>query len=166
MERQEPRFDKDMKDVEFRPRIYRGPSQPSASHRDEGFAWKIGVAVGVGVLVALLIFNAYERHQARRDAEEALRLIQQETAKLEREMQAAIRTTTVPHPRPARVIHPIPPGYRCTGGTLLQPASSSATTPTARRARWRMRVHSRVTGRPAGVETGVGFKGRFLDRPG
>ena len=92
MERQEPRFDKDMKDVEFRPRSYRGPSLSPASHRDEGFAWKIGVAVGVGVLAALLIFNAYERHQARRDAEEAVRLIQQETAKLEREMQAAIRT--------------------------------------------------------------------------
>ena len=83
MERQEPRFDKDMKDVEFRPRTYRGPSLSTAPHRNEGFAWKIGVAVGVGVLAALLIFNAYERHQARRDAEEALRLIQQETAKLE-----------------------------------------------------------------------------------
>ena len=62
MERQEPRFDKDMKDVEFRPRSYRGPSQPPASHSNEGFAWKIGVAVGVGVLAALLIFNAYAPH--------------------------------------------------------------------------------------------------------
>ena len=62
MERQEPRFDKDMKDVEFRQRSYRGPSLPSASHRNEGFAWKIGVAVGVGVLAALLIFNAYAPH--------------------------------------------------------------------------------------------------------
>lgn len=132
MERQEPRFDKDMKDVEFRPRTYRGPSLSSASHRNEGFAWKIGVAVGVGVLAALLIFNAYERHQARRDAEEALRLIQQETAKLEREMQAAIRTAAVPPPRPARVIHPIPPGYRCTGGTLLYRDGNSWTQITAR----------------------------------
>ena len=47
MERQEPRFDKDMKDVEFRPRTYRGPSLSTAPHRNEGFAWKIGVAVGV-----------------------------------------------------------------------------------------------------------------------
>ena len=132
MERQEPRFDKDMKDVEFRPRSYRGPSQPPASHRNEGFAWKIGVAVGVGVLAALLIFNAYERRQARRDAEEAVRLIQQETAKLEREMQAAIRTATVPPPRPAPVIHPLPPGYRCTGGTLLYRDGNSWTQITAR----------------------------------
>lgn len=132
MERQEPRFDKDMKDVEFRPRSYRGPSLTTASHGNEGFAWKIGVAVGVGVLAALLIFNAYERHQARRDAEEALRLIQQETAELEREMQAAIRTATVPPPRPAPVIHPIPPGYRCTGGTLLYRDGNSWTQITAR----------------------------------
>lgn len=34
MERQEPRSDKDTKDVEFRPRSYRGPSQLSPSHRD------------------------------------------------------------------------------------------------------------------------------------
>lgn len=132
MERQEPRFDKDMKDVEFRPRSYRGPSRPSSSHSSEGFAWKIGVAVGVGVLAALLIFNAYERHQARRDAEEAVRLIQQETAKLEREMQAAIRTAAVPPPRPAPVIHPIPPGYRCTGGTLLYRDGNGWTQITAR----------------------------------
>ena len=132
MERQEPRFDKDIKDVEFRPRTYRGPSLPSASHRNEGFAWKIGVAVGIGVLAALLIFNAYERHQARRDAEEAVRLIQQETAKLEREMQAAIRTAAVPPPRPAPVIHPVPPGYRCTGGALLHRDGNSWTQITAR----------------------------------
>ena len=132
MERQEPRFDKDMKDVEFRPRTYRGPSLSTAPHRNEGFAWKIGVAVGVGVLAALLIFNAYERRQARRDAEEAVRLIQQETAKLEHEMQAAIRTATVPPPRPAPVIHPIPPGYRCTGGTLLYRDGNSWTQITAR----------------------------------
>lgn len=50
MGRHEPRFEKDSKDVEFRPRSYRGPSQPSSSHSSEGFAWKIGVAVGVGVL--------------------------------------------------------------------------------------------------------------------
>lgn len=132
MERQEPRFDKDMKDVEFRPGSYRGPSQPSFSHSSEGFAWKIGVAVGVGVLAALLIFNAYERHQARRDAEEALRLIQQETARVEREMQAAVRTVTLPPPRPAAVIHPVPPGYRCTGGTLLYRDGNSWTQITVR----------------------------------
>lgn len=119
MERQEPRFDKDMKDVEFRPRSYRGPSQPSPSGSSEGFAWRIGVAVGVGVLAALLIFNAYERHQARRDVEEAVRVLELENAKLEREMQAAVRSVAVPPSRPVPIIHPVPPGYRCTGGTLL-----------------------------------------------
>lgn len=132
MERQEPRFDKDMQDVEFRPRSYRGPSQPSYSHSNEGFAWKIGVAVGVGVLGALLIFNAYERHQARRDVEEAMRVLEQENAKLEREMQDAVRSVAVPTPRPVAVIHPVPPGYRCAGGTLLYRDGNSWTQITAR----------------------------------
>jgi hypothetical protein len=132
MERQEPRFDKDMKDVEFRPRSYRGPSQPLPSQSGEGFAWKIGVAVGVGVLAALLIFNAYERHQARRDVEEAVRVLEQENAKLEREMQAAVRSVAVPPPRPVPVIHPVPPGYRCAGGTLLYRDGNSWTQITAR----------------------------------
>jgi len=60
MELQEPRFEKEMKDVEFRPRSYRGPSLPAPSRDNDGFAWKIGVAVGIGVFAALLIFNAYE----------------------------------------------------------------------------------------------------------
>lgn len=77
------------------------------------------MAVGVGVLAALLIFNAYERHQARRDIEEAVRELEQENAKLEREMQAAVRSVAVPRSRPVPVIHPVPPGNRCTGGTLL-----------------------------------------------
>ena len=132
MERQEPRFDKDMKDVAFRPRSYRGPSQRPASPSSEGFAWKIGLAVGGGVLAALLIFNAYERHQARRDIEEAVRVLEQESAKLEREMQAAVRSVAAPPPRPMPVIHPVPPGYRCAGGTLLYRDGNSWTQITAR----------------------------------
>jgi hypothetical protein len=90
VERQEPRFEKDMQDVEFRPRSYRGPSFPSPSRGNDGFAWKIGVAVGIGVLAALLIFNAYERYQARRNAEQVLQVLKQEAIKLEREMQAVV----------------------------------------------------------------------------
>ena len=132
MERQEARFDKELKDVEFRPRSYRGPSRPPSFRGGEGFAWKIGVAVGGGVLAALLIFNAYERHQARRDVEEAMRLLEQENAKLEREIQAAVRSVAVPPPRPVPVIHPVPPGYRCAGGTLLYRDGNSWTQITAR----------------------------------
>lgn len=87
MERQEPKFEKDMQDVEFRPRAYRGPSLPPPSRDNDGFAWKIGITVGIGVLAALLIFNAYERYQARRDAEQVLQALKQETAKLEREIR-------------------------------------------------------------------------------
>ena len=92
----------------------------------------VSVAVGMGVLAALLIFNAYERYQARRDAEQVLQALKQETAKLEREAQAALRTVTVPPPRPVAVIHPIPPGYRCAGGALLYRDGNSWTQITAR----------------------------------
>jgi hypothetical protein len=132
MERQEPRFDKDMQDVEFRPRAYRGPSLPASVRDNDGFAWKIGVAVGIGVLAALLIFNAYERYQARRDAEQVLHVLKQETAKLEREIQAAVRPVTAPAPHTAPARYPMPPGYRCTGGTLLYRDGSSWTQITAR----------------------------------
>lgn len=45
MECQEPRFDKETRDVEFRPRTHRCHPPPS---RDSGsFAWKIGVPVGI-----------------------------------------------------------------------------------------------------------------------
>ena len=132
MERQEPKFDKDMQDVQFRPRSYRGPSLPSPSHDSDGFAWKIGVAVGIGVLAALLIFNAYERYQAHRDAEQVLQVLRRETAKLERKAQAAVRAVTVPPPRPVAVIHPVPLGYRCAGGALLYRDGNSWTQITAR----------------------------------
>ena len=131
MERQEPRFDKGMQDMEFRPRAYRGPSLPSPSSDNDGFAWKIGVAVGSGVLAALLMFNAYERYQARRDAEQVLQALKQETAKLEREMQAALRTVAVPPLLPVAVIHSLPPGYRCAGGALLYRDGNSWTQITA-----------------------------------
>lgn len=132
MERQEPKFDKNMKDVEFRPRTYRGPSRPSLSNDVDGLAWKIGVAVGIGVLAAMLIFNAYERYQVRRDADEVLKLLEQETVKLDREMRAAVRTAAVPPTRPAAVAYPVPPNYRCAGDTLLYRAGSSWTQITAR----------------------------------
>ncbi|HEV7269399.1 hypothetical protein [Pseudoxanthomonas sp.] len=132
MERQEPKFDKDMKDVEFRPRTYRGPSLPTPSRDNDGLSWKIGVAVGIGVLAALLIFNAYERYQARRDAEQVLQVLKQETAKLEREARATLSTVTVPPPHLVDVIHPVPPGYRCAGGALLYRDGNSWTQITAR----------------------------------
>lgn len=38
MGRQEPRFDKGIQDVEFRPRTYRGPSLPSPSRDSDAIA--------------------------------------------------------------------------------------------------------------------------------
>ena len=127
MEREEPKFGKVVpEDLEFRPRHHHGRASraaPAASSVD-GLAWKLGVAVGLGVLAALLIFNAYERMQARRDAEAAVRYLEQGLKQMEKDMiaQAAALTPQVavsPGPTPYQV-HRLPPGYRCSGGTLLK----------------------------------------------
>ena len=115
MERQEPRFDKDIKDVEFRSRSYRCTTLPSSALDNYGFAWKIGVAVGIGVLAALLISNAYERYPTRRDAEQVLQALKHETVRRESEARATVRSVAVPMPRPANVIYLVPLGYRCAG---------------------------------------------------
>lgn len=75
MERRGARFNKDMQDVGFRPHGYCGPSLLSSSCDNDCFAWKIGFAVGIGVLVALLTISAYECHQVRRDAEPVLQAL-------------------------------------------------------------------------------------------
>jgi len=82
---------------------------------------------------ALLLFNAYERRQARRDAEEALRVVSAEMRRLERELGVpAVDTRPVRHAPPARIVYPVPPGYRCSGGALLHRAGNSWTQVTAR----------------------------------
>ncbi len=133
MKRQEPRYDKDMKDVEFRPRSYRGPPQTHVPHGSDSFAWKIGAAVGIGVLFALLIFNAYERHQDRKDAEIALRMLSLEMAKLEREATEAMHRVAAPaYAAPAENIRPVPPGFRCSNGILLKREANGWTQITSR----------------------------------
>lgn len=112
MERQEPTFGSDLSEVGDRQVSYGPPRRPASRSTDQ-LPWKIGVAVGVGVLVALLLFNAYERYQARRDAQEAIQVFSKEMQKLERELAAARPST------PVRTIKPVPPGYRCSGGALL-----------------------------------------------
>jgi len=121
MDRQEPTISKpDMADLEFRPTSYRGPTRPSASH--DGFVWKLSVGIGVAVLAALLLFNAYERHQDRRDAEAALKALNEQTARMIAEDERFLRE----HP-PVRTIHlgpqpvaqyrtPLRPGERCIRG--------------------------------------------------
>lgn len=121
MEREEPKLGEvDPADLVFRPRSYRGPSRsaPPTSAADR-LAWKLGIAVGAGVLAALLLFNTYERIQARRDAEAAMRYLDAQFKQTEKEL-AAIAGSHVLPARPARpAIHPLPPGYRCSGSTLL-----------------------------------------------
>lgn len=127
MEREEPTIGKvDPADLEFRPRSYRGPSRPQLQQQSaaDRLAWKLGVAVGVGVLMALLIFNAYERYQTRRDLEETARYLEAQIKKSEKELAAAtaeaVQSFSTPvrsHPR--QTVHPLPPGYRCSGATLL-----------------------------------------------
>lgn len=133
MERQEPTLGSDVSEVEFRRDAeYRPPRRPPPRSNDS-LPWKIGVAVGAGVLVALLLFNAYERYQARRDAEGVARVFNEEMKKLERQLAASMPATPAPRPaRRARTIHPLPPGYRCSGGALLHRSGSTWTQITAR----------------------------------
>lgn len=124
MEREEPTFGKvDPADLEFRPRVYRGPSRSHARNHDaDGLPWKIGVAVGIAVLTALILFNLYERAQVRRDAEAIARALQLETQKMEAELRRSIpvyqRPSQDTHVAPTPV-RPIPPGFRCMDGALL-----------------------------------------------
>lgn len=143
MERQEPKLGKvDPADLEFRPRTYRGPSQPTSSINTaaDRLAWKIGLAVGIGVLLALLIFNAYERAQMRRDLEQANRYFAQEMKKAERELAAVssqVPMSSLQVPQPLTVsIRPVPPGYRCAGGALLTRQNGGWTNITARHNHW------------------------------
>ena len=134
MDREEQKFtETDLSDVEFRPRSYRGPSHPNRRPSSDGFAWKIGVSVGIAVLAALLIFNAYERHQARKDAEQALLAFKKELAAAERESGQALAALSRQYAPPAApTIKPIPPSFRCTNGTLLMREANGWTQITAR----------------------------------
>ncbi len=134
MEREEPKFtDAGLSDVEFRPRSYRGPSRPERHSSSDGFAWKIGVSVGIAVLAALLIFNAYERHQARKDAEQAMLVFEKEMAAAEKESAQTLAALSRQYTAPAvPVIKPIPPGFRCANGILLMREENGWTQITAR----------------------------------
>lgn len=123
MEREEPKMGKVApEDLVFRQRHHHGRAVRGASPAStvDGLVWKLGIAVGAGVLAALLIFNAYERMQARRDAEAAARYLEQELKQMEKQLSSAVarpadlQAAVEPHP-----MHPLPPGYRCSGGTLL-----------------------------------------------
>jgi len=134
MEREEPKLTStDLTDVEFQRRSYRGPSRPERPSNSDGFAWKIGVSVGIAVLAALLIFNAYERHQARKDAEKAMLVFKNEMAAAERESAQALAALGRKYTAPAApIIKPIPPGFRCTNGILLMREANGWTQITAR----------------------------------
>ena len=134
MERQEPTFGNDVSEVEFRRGAdYRQARRPPSPRSNDHLPWKIGLAVGLGVFVALLLFNAYERHQARRDAEEAVRVFSEEMKKLESQLAASMPAApAIQGAAPKRTIHPVPPGYRCSGGALLQRSGNTWTQITAR----------------------------------
>lgn len=140
MERVEPKLGKvDPAELEFRPRSYRGPGRPpvQAQSAVDRLAWKLGVAVGAGVLAALLIFNAYERYQMRRDLEQAARYFDAEMKKSEKELAATVRRVSVPvRPAPVQTVHPLPPGYRCSGATLLTRSNGGWMNITAQHNHW------------------------------
>lgn len=121
MDRQEPTISKpDMADLEFRPTSYRGPTRPSASH--DGLVWKLSAGIGIAVLAALLLFNAYERHQDRKDAEVMLQqeLKRQAIERIEDERflkeNPPVRVIRVGSPPAERYRKPLRSGERCIHG--------------------------------------------------
>lgn len=120
MDKKEPTLSKpDMADLEFRPTSYRGPTRPTADN--DGLVWKLSVGVGAAVLTALLIFNAYERYQDRKDAEAAMRMLNAELARQRAEEErflrehAPVRTLQIPAAAPAYT-RPLSEGERCLRG--------------------------------------------------
>lgn len=121
MDREEPKISKpDMADLEFRPTGYRGPTRPSVSH--DGLVWKLSLGIGIAVLAALLLFNAYERHQDRKDAEVMLQqeLKRQEMERIEDERflkeNPPVRVIRVGSPPAEHHLAPLRPGERCIHG--------------------------------------------------
>lgn len=91
------------KDLVFAPRPRSHLEARSREHERtraaNAFAWRIGLAVGAGVLVALLLFNVFERRQAARDVAAITAAMETELAKgqrdLERQLAALSRPETV-----------------------------------------------------------------------
>lgn len=118
MGRQEPTISKpDMADMEFRPTSYRGPTRPPATN--DGIVWKLSLGIGIAVLAALLLFNAYERHQDRKDAETALRDVARELERQRIEDERflkenpPVRVIRVGAPPTERPRMPLRSGERC-----------------------------------------------------
>lgn len=121
MEREEPHLSKpDMDNIEFRPRSYRGPSTGHRHDTDNGLVWKLSLGVGIAVLCALLLFNAYERRQDRLDAEAALRVLNAELKKQEAEDVRFLRDhlppRTFPALAPTHLPRPLRSDERCIDG--------------------------------------------------
>lgn len=126
-EREEPTIGKvDPADIKFRPRSYRGPTAPRRQEQEEFQTWKIGIAVCIAVFAALLLFNMYERHQDRKDAEMALRELRAETKRMEAESAreiAALNAQLWQQPAPRRTdraYRPLADGERCMQGRRFQ----------------------------------------------
>lgn len=130
MEREEPTLGKapDMSDIEFRPKSYQGPSREIPTARDESWIWKLAVAIGAAVLAALQIFNAFQRHQQRRDAEMVIEAMNAEMAKMavELEKNPPIRHITIDPDRLldrsglAQPRKPLKAGERCIQGRRFE----------------------------------------------
>lgn len=77
-----------------------------------------------GVVLGLLVWNVFDRYQQRRDMEEGLRQLQLATTELEGNGRRATANASPSQNAPNRSVSnspkPVPPGFRCAGGTLLK----------------------------------------------
>ena len=87
---------------------------------DKHLMWK----VAGGVLLGLIAWNAIEGYQQRKALEEGLRELNRVAAEPDpmgwRAAAAANARQNAPNRAVTNSLKPVPPGFRCTGGTLLK----------------------------------------------
>ena len=80
--------------------------------------------IATGVVLGLLVWNVFDRYQQRRDIEEGLKELQRVAADPDplelRAAAAASPSQNAPSRSVSNSPKPVPPGFRCAGGTLLK----------------------------------------------
>ncbi|MEA9787079.1 hypothetical protein VDF90_07420 [Xanthomonas campestris pv. raphani] len=133
MERQEPTLGKDagLESVEFRPRIYRGPTRPT--HDSSDFWLKAGICLAVVVVVAMGLIEWNARRQAAAMTAEIMRPM---TPNEQREFDPHLAQMAAEDAQELAVLRsqlwqdrsaaqsyepePLKPGQRCMQGRRLQ----------------------------------------------
>jgi len=91
-----------------------------------------------GVLLALVLWNGFERYQQRKAIEEAMKEFQRIAADPDPLgwRAAAASRQKAPERATGPTVHPVPPGFRCTDGALLKQVAGGWMQVTSRHNEW------------------------------